>query len=338
MSFDLAVFVGRFQPFHVAHQRIVDQALDVAEKVLILIGSCYEPRSLRNPCFFEEREAMIRACYTAEDNKRIICKPMRDIRYSDTLWVTHVQKAVYDIPGAADMDITLIGLQKQGSGYFPSLFPQWAHTPVHHDLSTTGTAIRKHMFSGGDMQRLKGHVPDALLPSLHAFVASSPGEGLKQEYDFIELYKKGWENAPFEPTHVTVDTVVVQSGHVLLVKRGAQPGKGLFALPGGFIQPTETLLNAAIRKLKEETQIKVPVPVLFGSVKNQEVFDAPFRSMRGRTITHAFHIVLRDEPELPKIKGGGETANCFWLPLAQLDSSTLFEDHYYIIQKMLGMA
>jgi uncharacterized membrane protein len=131
--------------------------------------------------------------------------------------------------------------------------------------------------------------------------------------------------------------LVVQSGHVLLVKRGAQPGKGLLALPGGFIQSDETLLNGMVRKLREETQIKVPAPVLAGSVKSQAVFDAPFRSGRGRTITHAFYIELRSEESLPKIKGGGETSHCFWLPLGQLDSTTMFEDHYFIIQKMLGL-
>jgi bifunctional NMN adenylyltransferase/nudix hydrolase len=80
----------------------------------------------------------------------------------------------------------------------------------------------------------------------------------------IEKYKESWKAAPFPPTFVTVDAVVVQSGHVLLVKRKAMPGAGLWALPGGFLNQEETLLDGAIRELKEETKIKVPVPVLKG--------------------------------------------------------------------------
>lgn len=336
MNYDLAVFIGRFQPFHVGQQYVIDEALEIADKVLILIGSCYEPRSLRNPWFYAEREAMIRACYNEEDNKRIICKPIRDIRYNDALWISQVQKAVYDV-ARNNAKITLIGKKSQGMGYYVTFFPQWDNSAIEHDYNSDATALRNHLFSGGKAQDLIDDVPTPLLPMLEHFMASADGQNLQQEYGFIESYKKGWENAPFAPTHVTVDGVVVQSGHVLLVKRGAQPGKGLLALPGGFIHPDETLLNALARKLKEETQIKVPVPVLLGSVKSSYVFDAPFRSARGRTITHAFHIELRSEDALPKIKGGGETSNCFWLPLGQIDSTQMFEDHYFIIQKMLGI-
>lgn len=337
MKYSLAVFIGRFQPFHLGHQHIIDEGLAIADKVLVLIGSSFEPRSLRNPWFFDEREAMIRACYTAEENKRIICEPLIDIRYNDTLWISQVQKAVYDHQDADNDKITLIGRHSKGIGYYTSLFPQWDHTSVQHDESMSSTQIREHLFNDGTVAELKNNLPEPLTPSLNQFMASQPGQDLKQEYNFIQKYKKGWENVPFEPTHVTVDAVVIQSGHVLLVKRGAQPGKGLLALPGGFIHPEETLLNAVIRKIKEETQLKVPAPVLMGSVKQQAVFDAPFRSARGRTITHAFHIELRSEEELPKVKGGGETSKCFWLPIGQLDSTQMYEDHYFIIQKMLGI-
>lgn len=334
--YDLAVFIGRFQPFHLGHKHIIDEALAIADKVLIMIGSVFEPRSLRSPWFFDEREAMIRSCYNAEDNKRIICEPLMDVRYNDTLWIAQVQRTVYDFENRPDAKITLIGQKKKGDGYYTSRMPQWDNQPVAPLDGITGTDIRDHLFSGRDVVELKHVLPPAMVASLSQFMASVEGKNLRQEYDFIQTYKKGWENVPFEPTHVTVDAVVVQSGHVLVVKRGAYPGKGLLALPGGFIHYEETLLEAIIRKLKEETQIKVPAPVLLGSVKNQMVFDDPFRSARGRTITHAFHIELRSEEELPKIKGGGENSKCFWLPLGQLDSNNMFEDHYFIIQRLLG--
>lgn len=335
MTYSLAVFIGRFQPFHLGHQFVVDEGLATADKVLILIGSAFEPRSLRNPWLYDEREAMIRSCYTPEENKRIICEPLIDIRYNDALWISQVQKAVYTHE-QDNTQISLIGKQSKGSGYYLSLFPQWQHVAIKHDEKMCGVDIRDHLFSSGSVAEVKRDFPESVFAPLIQFMASKAGQDLKTEYEFIQKYKKGWESVPFEPTHVTVDAVVIQSGHVLLVRRDAQPGKGLLALPGGFIHPEETLLSAVVRKLKEETQLKVPAPVLAGSVKHQAVFDAPFRSARGRTITHAFHIELRSEEELPKVKGGGESSNCFWLPLGQLDSTQMFEDHYFIIQKMLG--
>lgn len=337
MKYSLAVFIGRFQPFHLGHQRIIDESLTIADRVLILVGSCFEPRSLRNPWSFEERETMIRSCYTVEENARILCEPLIDIRYNDTLWVTQIQKAVYALQTEEQDRITLVGRQTKGAGYYTSLFPQWDHVAIDHDETMSGTDIRQHLFSGDPVADLSHDLPPEVMGPMSLFMASKAGQDLQQEHQFIQLYKQGWESAPFAPTHVTVDAVVIQSGHVLVVKRGAQPGKGLYALPGGFLHQEESLTNAMIRKLKEETQIKVPAPALIGSIKNQAVFDAPFRSARGRTITHAFHIELRSEDSLPKVKGGGESDHCFWLPLGLLDSTTMFEDHYFIIQKMVGM-
>lgn len=337
MMYDLGVFIGRFQPFHAGHYAVVAQALKKVEYVILLIGSSYEPRSIRNPWSFDERESMIRACFSQAENERIICEPLIDIRYNDTLWASEVQKAVY-LHQQTDLSVCLIGPNRHGEGYYTNLFPQWGHLDIQHDYTDIyGTDIRRSIFGNELDEKIGNLVPKEIFLHLKRFMSTADGLHLKKEYAFVELYKKGWESAPFAPTHVTVDAVVIQSGHVLLVKRTAQPGKGLFALPGGFIHHEETLVNAMVRKLKDETQIKVPVPVLLGNIKGQVVFDSPFRSDRGRTITHAFHIELREEEKLPKIRGGSESDNCFWLPLGQLDSEKMFEDHYFIIQKIVGM-
>jgi bifunctional NMN adenylyltransferase/nudix hydrolase len=124
---------------------------------------------------------------------------------------------------------------------------------------------------------------------------------------------------------------------VLLVARGAQPGQGLLALPGGFLRGDERLLDAVLRELREETRLKLPAPVLRGSLRAQEVFDHPERSLRGRTITHAFHF---DFPggELPPVKGGDDATRARWVPLAALREleSQLFEDHFFIIERFVG--
>ncbi|MGI8786727.1 MAG: NUDIX domain-containing protein [Pyrinomonadaceae bacterium] len=146
---------------------------------------------------------------------------------------------------------------------------------------------------------------------------------------------------PFAPVFVTTDAVVVQSGHVLVIRRGFPPGKGLLALPGGFLAPDSTLEDNAIRELKEETNIKVPAQVLRGSIKNSHAFDYPERSQRGRTVTFAYHIEL--EPSLkdglPHVKGGDDAAKAFWLPLSALGEKEdeFFEDHLHIIKFFLGI-
>ncbi len=162
-------------------------------------------------------------------------------------------------------------------------------------------------------------------------------EYLQGEYSFYESYKAAWESAPYAPTFVTVDGVVVQSGHILLVRRRAFPGKGLWALPGGFLNQNESVADGVIRELREETRLKVPVPVLKGSIKSTKVFDHPNRSLRGRTITHAHLIELNPGP-LPPVKGGDDADKARWFPLEEVlqMESQLFEDHYSIINYFVG--
>jgi bifunctional NMN adenylyltransferase/nudix hydrolase len=169
------------------------------------------------------------------------------------------------------------------------------------------------------------------------FATGGSFKHIQDEHGFIDKYKSAWEASPYAPTFVTVDAVVVQSGHVLMVERKARPGRGLMALPGGFVGPYERLMDACLRELREETRLKIPAPVLQGSIKHQMVFDDPYRSERGRTVTHAFYIELRPDSQLPKVKGGDDARHARWVPLAELDPAQIYEDHYFIIKELAGM-
>lgn len=140
----------------------------------------------------------------------------------------------------------------------------------------------------------------------------------------------------YAPVFFTADAVVIQSGHVLLVKRGAMPGKGLWALPGGFVNPHEDSKDAALRELKEETKIDVPLAVLQGSIALQRLFQDPYRSQRGRTLTVAYLIRLRPDENLPKVKGSDDAEKAVWVPISNLKRDAMFEDHYDICEAMIG--
>ena len=59
--YDALVFIGRFQPFHKGHESVVKEALKQAKEVIVVVGSSFEARTLRNPFTFEERKSMIKA-------------------------------------------------------------------------------------------------------------------------------------------------------------------------------------------------------------------------------------------------------------------------------------
>jgi bifunctional NMN adenylyltransferase/nudix hydrolase len=171
---------------------------------------------------------------------------------------------------------------------------------------------------------------------LQKFMSTDSYKNILEEYKFVLDYKASWQSAPYPPTFVTVDACVVQSGHVLLVRRGARPGKGQWAMPGGFINQNERINHAVLRELREETQLRVPEPVLRGSIVDQEVFDDPNRSSRGRTITHCFLIKLRDDTALPKVKGSDDADKAKWIPISELRPEDFFEDHFHMLQAMLA--
>jgi bifunctional NMN adenylyltransferase/nudix hydrolase len=162
-------------------------------------------------------------------------------------------------------------------------------------------------------------------------------ERLCREHEHIKNYKKQWSVAPYPPTFVTTDAVVIQSGHVLLVRRKSAPGEGLWALPGGFLEQDESIDAGLLRELRQETGLKVPEPVLLGSVKARRVFDHPGRSLRGRTITHAALIEL-SHGKLPKVKGLDDADKACWFTLAQFEhmEEQMFEDHFHIVNYFLG--
>ncbi|KIM04918.1 MAG: ADP-ribose pyrophosphatase [Sulfurovum sp. AS07-7] len=335
MRYDYLVFIGRFQPFHLGHQQVVLDALKLSHKVIILIGSVHQPRSVRNPWSYQERESFIRQSFSKEQNERIVLAPLQDFTYNEPLWIRLVQEIVNSIVHtkiASKAKIGIIGYEKDKSSYYLSQFPQWDRVEANNVDNISSTDIREEYFANGTISTTLG-VNVSI--GLEKFVKTQSYKEVANEYHFIKAYKKQWECVPYPPTFVTVDAIVIQSGHILLIERKAQPGKGLMALPGGFVDAHEALKTAVIRELREETRIKVPAPVLAGSITKSAVFDDPYRSARGRTITHAYLIELHGET-LPKVKGGDDASNAFWVAFADISPQMMFEDHFQIIKAMVG--
>jgi len=345
---DALVFIGRFQPFHNGHKAVIETALKQAKEVVVVVGSCFAARNIRNPFTFEERKAMIEACFTEPQHfayegaqgrvkiPRVKVVPVSDYPYDDNKWMNAIQNVVDEtVPHA--QDVGLIGHSKDSTSYYLEIFPRWKnHVEVEDVRGINATDIRKVFFETPNTPFMPDMMPSEVVSILGDILTNKPFFTLRTEYEMVKKYKDAWKSAPFPPTFMTVDAVVVQSGHLLLVKRGDMPGKGLWALPGGFLNQNETMLDGAIRELKEETKIKVPVPVLKGSVKESKTFDAPNRSSRGRTITQAFFIDL-GVGELPKVKGSDDAEKAFWVPFNKVKQEKMFEDHFFIIDNFLNI-
>lgn len=344
--FDILVYIGRFQPFHNGHKHVVDKALAVCNTLIVLMGSAQKPRSIKDPWTIDERIVMIRRSLSEADSQRVTFGSLFDTLYNDEHWVRSVQDEVRRVIQQRGDDqnvvkIGLIGHEKDPSSYYLQMFPQWKRLDVSNLAGLSATQIRDALLDTenetGNMMLVESGVPTLVFEFLKSFRKTPVYAQLVKEFEFIRGYKKSWEKAPYPPTFVTTDAIVVHSGHVLLIRRRAEPGKGLWAWPGGFVDQKETILDACIRELREETRLKIPAPVLRGSIKAQRIFDHPERSMRGRTITHAF---LFEFPmgELPDIKASDDADKARWIPLSQFFEmrDQLFEDHFDIGAYFLG--
>jgi bifunctional NMN adenylyltransferase/nudix hydrolase len=335
--YDTLVLIGRFQPLHNAHLEIVKRATALCQKLVIVVGSANQPRTYKNPFTFEERAQMIRYA-TAGLSIQISIEPNIDTIYNDQAWAVRVQQAVAKHTTAGDK-VGIIGHKKDESSEYLDFFPQWELEEVEEIEPLSAVNIRDLYFKrNANMSFVKGVVPQSTYDFLIEFKDTPAYEQIIREREFVETYKKQYASLPYPPIFSTADAVVVQSGHILLIKRRAEPGRGLWALPGGYVNANtdKTVLDAAIRELREETMIKVPAPVLRGSIKASRVFDAIDRSPRGRIITHAFYIQLPDG-ELPKVKGSDDAEKAKWIPLSEVTSDIMFEDHYQLIQELVGI-
>lgn len=145
------------------------------------------------------------------------------------------------------------------------------------------------------------------------------------------------EDTQWEPplVTVTVDLVIftVRDGalHVLLIDRGIEPYLKYPALPGGYIDKGETLEEAALRELHQETSLDARTLHL----EQLRAYSDPQRDPRGRVITVAY---LALGPDLPLPVGGSDAAAAYWAPVSDALARQLAFDHAAILRDGLEHA
>ena len=122
---------------------------------------------------------------------------------------------------------------------------------------------------------------------------------------------------------LTVDCILFDNDSVLLIKRGNSPFKGYMALPGGFVDHGETVEEACVRELFEETHVRVEVD----SLTLLGVYSKVGRDPRGSTVSITFFAQSPDDCE---ILSGDDAVEAYFV--SDWEKINLAFDHRKIIQ------
>lgn len=122
---------------------------------------------------------------------------------------------------------------------------------------------------------------------------------------------------------LAVDIIILFDDKLVLIKRGKEPFKDHFALPGGFVEYGETVEDSALRESNEETGLEITKISLFG------VYSKPDRDPRGHTVSVVFYGRGKGKP-----KAGDDAEDVFLFDIDQVPKNLAF-DHNTIVQDFL---
>jgi bifunctional NMN adenylyltransferase/nudix hydrolase len=329
---DAIAVCARCQPPTHALVRALDFALAQARRVVLVVMNADDARGLRHPWLADERAAALAAAVSARSLDIVY---LRDRRYDRLRWSRALDLAVRNVVGT---EARIAMLADGGeSAVAPPLPSTWQRLPEPAALATAEALARAAYWADGagqpDLTQLARQVPQPVLRLLESAARNVAYAKLAAEAAFIADYRAAWRNAPYPPVFVTVDALATWRDRLLLIRRGRAPGQGLWALPGGFVDPDETLRAACRRELREETGLEMAGDEIVGSA----VFDDPTRSLRGRIVTHGFRCVFDHWASPPRVVGGDDAAEAVWREFASLSPADMFDDHYFIVQAMLGL-
>ena len=116
---------------------------------------------------------------------------------------------------------------------------------------------------------------------------------------------------------VGVGAVIIHNGKILLVKRGSEPGRNKWSIPGGLVELGETIIETTVREVKEETGLDIEVQRLVDVVDNMETDEG------GRFRYHFIIIDFLAALKRGNLKAESDVIEAQWVRLAEVEEYDL---------------
>lgn len=321
-------YLSSFQPLTENDEQVVGAALASADRVTLIVGSARSSRSSHlNPLSLRERVDLLEQVYSREvSSGRIAIAHLADHLYQNASWELDLATLV------KERGIDGFAVRRDEKGKRDRQLSRVA--PVLAGAANSMSQRRREeilavWYSGGPMPYLGG----GAIAAMCELRGSAHFEWLKEEWQFNLEYRAAWAKTPYPVKFLTADACIECNGRVLLVRRGNWPGKGLWALPGGFLEDDETVDEAAARELGEETNLELTLEQAQQWLVRQGLFDLPYRDGRGRLVTGGYYFQVPGDV-LPDVEALDDADEVWWAPVEQIPPDLMMADHFDIMRSL----
>lgn len=326
----LGLVIGRFQPLHNGHIELIQTALTDCDKVLVLIGSSNKVTDFKNPLTLDQRVTLLSSVFG--DNPNVLLRSLRDTDTDDE-WVQNVIGHVISLQ-EDPTQVSLFCNDKDEDWYRENfLYPVIAVNST--DVSATQV---RHAWYTKTMWTVQDLIPET---TVTMFNNIEQYENFKDDYlKTMEMNKRKTEGHPFgNPVEVVAFSVIIRDQKVLVGLRGGSRGKGTWGLPGGFVEASETTMDAALRETKEELGLDLKHLITQGqALCLTTAVSENLGDLSTRTVGVNYLFVVSPEAPLEINVDDLETIEYLWVDYKDIcnDAFHLFFNHNQIVRQLLA--
>lgn len=331
MKKNVAIYIGRFQPLHKGHEGVIEYCKANYDEVIVLIGSANKRRSVKNPFPVELVQKWI-------ESRGVIAETINDYIYSDDQWALQIVDLIENgfSYNKANTNLTIVGHDKDASTFYLEYLAAYGfkvETLPAFSNGLNATDIREILYIKDVNYDLTNSLSHEVYTDIVSYQATQAWKNILDENVYFEKEKAKYKDYPYKETLnlLCADAVVRWRDKVLLIKRKNNPGKGCYALPGGFVNTYETSRTAAFRELEEETGLSLDSIYCYA----EKVFDAPNRGQGIPRTTIAYYFKVPFNVDL-QVRAGDDAEAAVWVPESELKNIILHDDHADIIQYAIG--
>lgn len=325
----LSVVIGRFQPLHEGHVDLITRAKEEGEHVLVLVGSANQLPDFKNPLSYKERLELL---VTVVGNEGITYRPLPD-QDSDEQWESDVIGHVLSLE-EDPTEVMIFCNSKDEETYRKSfLFP----VTTVDNLDIDATSVR-HAWYTKTLWTVEHQVHPYVMSKLSTHYDL---ERLSNEYSTtVTMHSRKKEGHPFgNPMEPVSFAVIIQNGKLLTGRRNGARGKGQLGLCGGFVESSETTMEACIRETKEELGVDLGSLISQGqAVCMAQCVSENLGDLGVRTLGVNYLFVINPDVELLITEDGEETTGHEWLDIMAVceNKELLFFNHNQIVRQLLS--